>query len=144
MSNFPTYAINRKEAIEDKEIPLLKEYAWNFENDNFLFDENGKFIILDGLEALKVRNYLSLKIYKDRWFIYNGKVGGRIKELIGKGYSFACLHAQEFIEEAIVDNIYVNSIEDLEITMKDNKVIINFNVNSIYGSYSESIKGVEV
>ena len=69
MNNFPTRAIPPKN-IKDTGIPLLKEYAWDFEKDEIILDKHDKFIIVEGVEALKVRNYLSLRIYKGRFFIY--------------------------------------------------------------------------
>lgn len=82
--------------------PLLKEYAWDFDNDDFLLD-NGNFIIVEGLEALQVRNYLSLKTYKGRFFIYKNKVGTRLKDLIGKNKNYVSLNVREMLEEALVD-----------------------------------------
>lgn len=129
---------------EESETPtLLKEYAWDFENDEFLFDEKGKFIIVEGLEALKVRNYIQLKVYRNRYFIYHGKVGSKLKELKGKSYDYVCLHVQRYIEEAIVDNVYVDSIENLEISIDEedsSKTDITFTVNSIYGTYTEEME----
>ena len=145
MSNFfPSLNVVSEAYKQNKELPLLKEYAWDFERDEFLFDENGKFIIVEGLEALKVRNYLSLKIYRDRWFIHNGKVGSRLKQLIGASYNTACLHLQEILEEALVDGVYVTSIENLETSLEGNKMKASFTVNSIYGNYTETINQWEV
>lgn len=140
MNVFPTNNIIRKNNIETSSIPtLLKEYAWNFENDEILLD-NGKFIILEGLEALQVRNYLSLKIYKGRFFIYKNKVGTKLKDLRGKTKSYVSLHVQEMLEEALVDGIYVTGIEDIEVDYKDGKLIVGFTVLNIYKDYSEEIK----
>ena len=145
MSNFfPSLNAVSATYKENKEIPLLKEYAWDFEKDEFLFDENGKFIIVEGLEALKVRNYLSLKIYRNRWFIHNGKVGSRLKQLIGASYNTGCLYLQELLEEALVDGVYVTSIENLETSLEGNKMKASFTVNSIYGTYTESAGEWEV
>ncbi|MFQ9617066.1 MAG: DUF2634 domain-containing protein, partial [Clostridium butyricum] len=83
-------------------VTLLKEYAWDFENDDFLLD-NGKFMIVEGLEALQVRNYLSLKTYKGRFFIYKDKVGTKLKDLIGKDKNYVSLNVKQMLEEALVD-----------------------------------------
>ena len=99
MNNFPTRAIAPKN-IADTSVPLLKEYAWDFEKDEIILDKNNKFIIVEGVEALKVRNYLSLRIYKGRFFIYKNKVGTRLKDLIGKSRSYISLRVQEMIYEA--------------------------------------------
>ena len=125
--------------ITDASIPLLKEYAWDFDKDEIILDRNGKFIIVEGVEALKVRNYLSLKIYKGRFFIYKNKVGTRLKDLVGKSRNYISLRVEEMIYEAIVDNIYVTDIENLEISYINDKVIVTFDVINIYKNYNEQI-----
>lgn len=119
--------------------PLLKEYAWDFDNDDFLLD-NGKFIIVEGLEALKVRNYLSLKTYKGRFFIYKNKVGTKLKDLRGKTKSYVSLHIREMLEEALVDNIYVTGIEDIVVDLIDGRFKVTCTVVNIYENYISEIQ----
>ena len=138
MNNFPTEAIAPTN-IADLSIPLLKEYAWDFDKDEIILDKNGKFIIVEGIEALKVRNYLSLRIYKGRFFIYKNKVGTRLKDLIGKSRNYISLRVEEMIYEAIVDNVYVTDIDNLEINYINDKVIVTFDVINIYKNYNEQI-----
>ncbi|MDU5101147.1 MAG: DUF2634 domain-containing protein [Clostridium butyricum] len=124
---------------KSSDIPLLKEYAWDFDNDNFL-TEKGKFVILEGLEALKVRNYLALKVYKGRFFIYKNKVGTKLKDLIGRDRNYVSLHVREMIEEALLDNIYVTGIENLEINYNNGKITVEFTVLNIYQDYTTEIE----
>ena len=138
MNNFPI-EVAAPTNITDTSIPLLKEYAWDFDKDEIILDRNGKFIIVEGVEALKVRNYLSLKIYKGRFFIYKNKVGTRLKDLIGKSRNYISLRVEEMLYEAIVDNIYVTDIENLEISYVNDKVIVTFDVINIYKNYNEQI-----
>lgn len=138
MNNFPT-EVATPTNITDTGVPLLKEYAWDFDKDEIILDKNGKFIIVEGIEALKVRNYLSLKIYKGRFFIYKNKVGTKIKDLIGKSINYVSLRVEEMIYEAIVDNIYVTDIDNLEISYINGKVIVTFDVINIYKNYNEQI-----
>ena len=138
MNNFPT-EVAAPTNITDESIPLLKEYAWDFDKDEIILDRNGKFIIVEGVEALKVRNYLSLRIYKGRFFIYKNKVGTKLKDLIGKSRSYVSLRVEEMIYEAIVDNVYVTDIENLEISYINDKVIVTFDVINIYKNYNEQI-----
>ena len=137
MNNFPTEAIAPTN-IADTSIPLLKEYAWDFDKDEIIL-KNNKFIIVEGVEALKVRNYLSLRIYKGRFFIYKNKVGTRLKDLIGKSRSYISLRVQEMIYEAIVDDVYVTDIDNLEINYVNDKVVVTFDVINIYKNYNEQI-----
>lgn len=138
MNNFPTRAIPPTN-IADTGIPLLKEYAWDFEKDEIILDKNNKFIIVEGVEALKVRNYLSLRIYKGRFFIYKNKVGTRLKDLIGKSRSYISSRVQEMIYEAIVDDVYVTDIDNFEINYVNDKVFVTFDVINIYKNYNEQI-----
>ena len=138
MNNFPT-EVAAPTNITDTSIPFLKEYAWDFDKDEIILDRNGKFIIVEGVEALKVRNYLSLKIYNGRFFIYKNKVGTRLKDLIGKSRNYISLRVEEMLYEAIVDNIYVTDIENLEINYVNDKVIVSFDVINIYKNYNEQI-----
>lgn len=138
MNNFPT-EVATPTNITDTGIPLLKEYAYDFDRDEIILDKNGKFIIVEGIEALKVRNYLSLKIYKGRFFIYNNRVGTRLKDLIGKSINYVSLHIEEMIYEAIVDNRYVTDIDNLEINYVNGKVVVTFDVINIYKNYNEQI-----
>ena len=138
MNNFPIEA-SMPTNITDTSIPLLKEYAWDFDKDEIILDRNGKFIIVEGIEALKVRNYLSLRIYKGRFFIYKNRVGTRLKDLIGKSINYISLRVEEMIYEAIVDNVYVTDIDNLEISYINDKVIVTFDVINIYKNYKEQI-----
>lgn len=138
MNNFPT-EVAAPTNITDTGVPLLKEYAYDFDRDEIILDKNGKFIIVEGIEALKVRNYLSLKIYKGRFFIYNNKVGTRLKDLIGKSINYVSLRVEEMIQEAIVDNVYVTDIDNLEINYVNGKVVVTFDVINIYKNYNEQI-----
>ena len=138
MNNFPI-EVAVPTNIADTSIPLLKEYAWDFDKDEIILDRNGKFIIVEGVEALKVRNYLSLKIYKGRFFIYKNKVGTRLKDLIGKSKNYVSLRVEEMIYEAIVDNVYVTDIDNLEINYVNSKIVVTFDVINIYKNYNEQI-----
>ena len=138
MNNFPI-EVAVPTNIADTSIPLLKEYAWDFDKDEIILDRNGKFIIVEGVEALKVRNYLSLKIYKGRFFIYKNKVGTRLKDLIGKSRNYVSLRVEEMLYEAIVDNVYVTDIDNLEINYVNSKIVVTFDVINIYKNYNEQI-----
>lgn len=138
MNNFPTKAIEPTN-VANTSVPLLKEYAWDFDKDEIMLDKNGKSIIVEDIEALKVRNYLSLKIYKGRFFIYKNKVGTKLKDLIGKSKNYVSLHVEEMIYEAIVDNVYVTDIDNLEINYVNGKIVVTFDVINIYKNYNEQI-----
>lgn len=118
---------------------LLKEYAWDFENNDFLLYD-GKFVIVEGIEALKVRNFLTLQIYRGRFSIYKNRIGTKLKDLIGKSKDYVSLNIENMLKEALVDNIYVSDIEDIEVNQENSKLIVSFKIINIYNDYSETIE----
>ncbi|NFE85926.1 DUF2634 domain-containing protein [Clostridium botulinum] len=136
MSIFPQdYSIRRSTNlnIEDNTIPLLKEYAIDFEKEEILVNEKGMFEIVEGLEAVKVRCFLALKIQRNRYLIYLD-VGNNLKSLIGKDLTDINRNIRAMLEEALLDE-YVKSIEDIKTYQEGNKVTVEFTINSIYGPY---------
>ncbi|AQR90574.1 DUF2634 domain-containing protein [Clostridium saccharobutylicum] len=115
-------------------VKLLKEYAIDFETGAPLIDETGKFTIVEGLEAVKVRCWLALNIRRGRWFIYMD-VGNKLKDLTGKDYNYVSLNIQTILEEALIDGIYITGIGEIIVTQKDDDFNVEFTVISIYGSY---------
>ncbi len=124
---------NRNLNTEDNTIPLLKEYAIDFEKEEILVNEKGMFEIVEGLEAVKVRCFLALKIQRNRYLIYLN-VGNNLKSLIGKDLDYINRNIKSMLEEALIDE-YVKSIEDIKTSQEGNKVTVEFTINSIYGSY---------
>ncbi|MBY6789200.1 DUF2634 domain-containing protein [Clostridium botulinum] len=124
---------NRNLNTEDNTIPLLKEYAIDFEKEEILVNEKGMFEIVEGLEAVKVRCFLALKIQRNRYLIYLD-VGNNLKSLIGKDLDYINRNIKSMLEEALIDE-YVKSIEDIKTSQEGNKVTVEFTINSIYGSY---------
>ncbi|MBN1059333.1 DUF2634 domain-containing protein [Clostridium botulinum] len=124
---------NRNLNTEDNTIPLLKEYAIDFKKEEILVNEKGMFEIVEGLEAVKVRCFLALKIQRNRYLIYLN-VGNNLKSLIGKDLDYINRNIKSMLEEALLDE-YVKSIEDVKTSQEGNKVTVEFTINSIYGLY---------
>ncbi|NFI57539.1 DUF2634 domain-containing protein [Clostridium botulinum] len=136
MSIFPQdYSIRRSKirSNENNTSELLKEYAIDFEKEEILIDDKGRFTIVEGLEAVKVRCFLALKIQRNRYLIYLN-VGNNLKSLIGKDLTYINRNIKVMLEEALIDE-YVKSIENVQTTQEGNKVTVEFTINSIYGDY---------
>lgn len=137
MSIFPDdYSNNpNNETITVTEPRLLKEYAIDFETGEPLLDRNNKFIIVEGIEAVQVRCWLALKIQRGRYLMYMN-IGNNLKSLIGKDLAYINKNIQSILDEALVDNVYVISVENIEVTQDGDNFTAEFTINSIYGSYS--------
>ena len=59
---------------ENTDLPIFQEYAWNFDNDTFIF-EHGRHKIVTENEALKVWIYKTLKTERWRYRAYETSYG---------------------------------------------------------------------
>ncbi|NRT34556.1 Fe-S cluster assembly iron-binding protein IscA [Clostridium beijerinckii] len=141
MSIFPrdyNQASNKSKNVitKSESLPLLKEYAIDFDSGEILTDEKGKFYIVDGIEAVKVRCWLALKIQKGRYLIYPNE-GNNLKSLIGKDITYVNKNIQSILNEALVDGMYVTSVNNISIEQNGDTFTTEFTINSIYGSYNK-------
>ena len=70
-------------ATANQDLPLFKEFAWDFDNDCFLYDKSGKHILLEGTEAIKVWVYKALATERYTYLAYSWQYGIEIKPFIG-------------------------------------------------------------
>ncbi|MFR5264516.1 DUF2634 domain-containing protein [Clostridium sp.] len=121
--------------INNNQIPLFKEIAWDFQKDKPLF-ENGDFKILEGNKALEVWIYKALKSDRFELEIYSWNYGSEVNSLISKGYTRGLTEseAKRYIEEALLVNKYIKSIEFKEITFIDDKLSFDIKLQTIYGN----------
>lgn len=117
---------------------LLKEYAVDFDTGEILVNDDGTFTIVEGLEAVKVRCWLALQIQRNRYLIYPSGIGNDLKSLVGKDLAYINKNIENILDDALVDSTYVNSISDISCTLDSDSVTIEFTINSIYGSYTDS------
>lgn len=137
-------ADNESEYTLNVNTPLLKEYAWNFESDTFLL-EDGRFIVVDGIEALKVRAYKKLKTSKNRYLlIYSKDYGNTLEDdMIGKSASEENkTKIKKIINECLIDGTYINSIDFINMQLDEDMMTISIRLNTIYGSID--MEGVDI
>jgi hypothetical protein len=135
MGIFPSdYNEKFKYKKESKEVPLLKEYNIDFDTGQILVDGKGKFEIVEGLEAIKVRVWLAFKIKRGRWFIYPN-VGTHIDTLPGEDLEYWNRNIEEILRQGLIDNVYITDIQDINIIQEKDIGTIEFTVISIYGNY---------
>ena len=121
--------INSFEKNTRKEPELLKEYAIDFETGEISNTE-----IVTGLEAIAVRVYLTFLIKRGRWFIYLGH-GSHIDTFRGQDVDYARLNVMQILKEALVDNIYITDVKDVNLYFENDDITVEFTVASIYGEY---------
>ena len=115
-----------------QEVP--REYAWDFEKNDFLL-KDGKFIIVEGIEAIKIWIWKALHTPKLIYSIYSDTYGHDIESLVGKGFSYDLMETEikRFVTESLTQIKYVNGISDFNISEDGSLYDISFTVNTSLG-----------
>lgn len=123
---------------ETEDLPLLTEYAWDFNTDKFLYDGDGHHIIVTGKEALKVWIYKALKTERFVHEAYSWSYGIELKPFIGKvmGVKERYSELRRVIVECLMVNPYIKSIDSVTFAQDGPTVTCNITLTSIYGEVS--------
>ena len=130
---FPFISTNT--ATLEAELPLYREYAWNFDTDHFIYDSSGKHVLVEGNEALKVWIYKALKTERFRYTAYSWQYGIELKKFIGKVMTVG-ERISEFkrtVIECFMVNPYIKSINSISITREKTKLNCEINLTTVYG-----------
>lgn len=134
MSIFPFIdSVDDVQVISDS-LPVPNEYAWNFENGEFI-QEDGKTVIVEGLEAIKIWIYKALYTARYQWPIYSWNYGSELETLIGSSYSRAVTQseAKRFTEECLLINPYIKGVKDMQTSFQEDRLTISFTAITDYG-----------
>lgn len=145
----PFLAMEKQEVTTEETLPLLKEFAWDFEHDTFLYNNNGTIKVVSENEALKVWIYKALKTERyihEAYFhgVYNleSSYGVELEQYIGsysntqKAGTLICKR----IKECLSINPYIKTIDYIKIVDIDgDKLTIQLQITSIYGNLETSI-----
>ncbi|MBO6204000.1 MAG: DUF2634 domain-containing protein [Selenomonas sp.] len=123
--------------IESDDLPILKEYAWNFETDKFVYDNNGNHVIVEKNEALKVWIYKALKTERFDYMAYSWQYGIELKPFIGKVMSVQERFSElkRVITECLMVNPYIVSIDSFSFDEEKHGELVKLSISltSIYG-----------
>lgn len=118
------------------ELPLLREYAYNFETNDFIIDPSTNDIkVVTGLKALEVWIYKAILTDRFEYPIYSWDYGTELTDLIGQKFSKGLTESEafRFIKEALMINPYINDVNNLGIVFDGDTVTIKISVTSVYG-----------
>lgn len=121
--------------IESKgDLKLLKQYAWDFDNNEFILND-GKFKVIEGIEAVKIWIWKALHTQRYRYMAYNWDYGNEIEDLVGKGYSDGLINSEveRYLKEALLINPYIKNISNINTNISNDFISVTFTVNTVYG-----------
>lgn len=134
-SEFPFIGAMRD--IMAGDLPLFQEYAWDFERDCFLYDVNGRHILLTGNPALEVWVYKALKTERFEYLAYSWQYGIELKPFIGKvmGVQERYSELRRVITECLMVNPYIKSLDSFSTTPENRAELVRLHITltTVYG-----------
>ena len=128
---------NTANASSSTELPLFKEWAWNFEEDHFIYDENGKHILLEDNEAIKVWCYKALKTERFMYLAYTHGFGIELYPFMAKvmGIMQRKSELKRIVTEALMVNPYIVSVDSISFdeNNRNEEMDIRIAMTTVYG-----------
>ena len=119
------------------ELPLFKEYAWNFEEEHFIYDDNGNHILFEGNEALKVWCYKALRTERFMYLAYSRNFGIELYPFMAKVMSVGQRKSElkRIIIECLMINPYIVSVDSVTFdeTNRNENMEIHIVLTTVYG-----------
>lgn len=105
------------------------------------FDKGAVGGTIEGKDALKQFVHKAVITARFRFPIYDDQYGCELEDLIGQDIPFELFETEvrRVIREALIYDERINDVRDFNIRKEDDKVFIEFTVDSIYGEISEGV-----
>jgi len=109
-----------------------KTYLFDFDKGEFVV-RDGKLVVCDGIEAIKIWIEKILRTEKWRYPIYDGtEYGCHLEDLIiGNNYTVEFIESElkREIEEALLQNPQINDVSGFELTRDANSITVTLEVH---------------
>ncbi|KEQ25585.1 DUF2634 domain-containing protein [Paenibacillus tyrfis] len=124
----------------NKELPLFKEYAWNFETGEYLLHD-GKMMVIEGNEALKVWIYKALRTDRFKHLAYSWNFGHEFERVIGSTFSPSAIQSEmeRYVKEALTVNPYIKDVFDIRTKIDGDTVNVECTVTTVYGEMTVNV-----
>ena len=147
MSIFPFIDVENVSTQTEDELPMLKEYAYDFQKNELLLDENGCTYMTEGNEALRIWIFKALITERFHYTAYSFTFGSEIQDqVIGQAMNeeIVKLELERFIIEALMVNPYIKRLDNFTFKNTSTEMEVSFDCTSIYGTDPISIPIREV
>lgn len=137
MSIFPFIDPSEIPAGTTADLPLLKEYAYDFEKNELLLDEDGRTYMVEGNEALRIWILKALSTERFHYTAYSSAFGSEWQDqLIGHAMNMEVLklEMERFIVEALMVNPYIQRLDNFSFEATATGLKVAFECTSIYGT----------
>lgn len=117
--------------IVNDEVETARTSRINF-RENVLSGE------VDGLEAVKQAVYIIMNTERYRYLIHSWDFGIELQDLIGKDMDYVETELERRIQEALLSDDRISSVEDFSYERQGRKLSVTFTVVCNYGSFSDT------
>lgn len=135
MSVFPFITPPEASPAAANNLPLFKEYAYDFES-NCLLLKDGQTYLVEGNEALRIWIFKALCTERFRYTAYDADFGSEIGTLTGLALNQKILQSElkRFITEALMVNPYIVRLDNFKFERSLSGLKVDFDVETIYGT----------
>ncbi|AFM40341.1 Protein of unknown function (DUF2634) [Desulfosporosinus acidiphilus SJ4] len=143
MSIFPQnfeQALITSNGLGSSELPLAKEYGWDFTNNTFLLID-GKSVLVTGRDAVKIWAWKALQTPKGVYKAYSLNFGNELESLMNQSLSNAAMSSEveRYLKEALLVNPYITGISNITLSIDGSKTSVDFTAETIYGEVTMSV-----
>ena len=128
--------------ITSNNLPVFKEFAWDFENDRFLYNADGSHKIVEKNEAIKVWVMHALRVERYRYLAYFDDYGIELEPFVGTGPNDKERSSEllQYIKEGMLVNTYIVDVIALSTELDHKTITMKLNLETVYGSTSVRIE----
>jgi hypothetical protein len=137
MSIFPFIDSGESTESSADELPLLKEYAYDFEKNELLLDKNGHTYMVEKNEALRIWILKALTAERYHYTAYSSAFGAEYQDnLVGHAINAEVLklEMERYITEALMVNPYIKRLDDFKFDKSATGLTVTFDCTSVYGT----------
>jgi hypothetical protein len=120
-------------------VPLLQDYLIDLDTGFLVKSESGQFTIVTGLQAVIMQVWRKLHTPQGKYEIFSKKYGNTFDDLKGKGKSYGNAYAYSKLQSALVDGVYVKSVDNVKLTLDKDKYTISFTLGTLYGDTQDKL-----
>lgn len=131
---FPFLDVPETVQGDSQELEMFREYAFDFDKGDFIY-QDGKPLVLEGSEALKIWIKKALSTERYRYLIYDWNYGNEFENLIGSTYSRGAVEseAKRYLQECLMINPWILAIRDVTTRFEDNMLSVSAAIDTVYG-----------
>lgn len=124
------------------DLPIFKEFAWDYEKDQFLYDTDGGHKIVEKNEAVKVWVLHALRCERYRYLAYFDDYGIELEPFVGTGPNDHERSSELFryVKEGLLVNPYILDVTALSTELDHKRIIMTLQLETVYGATSVGIE----